>query len=760
MEFYFAYVDDGSVAFDAETHALKDERVYSVSYEQKEAGLAELTLRLKNPRVGLLAPSRKRWLWASYKIGEGAVTPYFFGRIVGMPDNVQEELLTALYVAHPNDFQTQKLALAETLKEFPYWDDVWVDPERRTDPDVVLEARPARWHVDPVTHEVTVSHINAGEDGTVVVDVDAQYYPSLNYGYVETPLMKVRVEAGVDWHQVAFGHVDLTQPLLQAFAAAGSPAGLVTSFTGQGLQADWPLPGDSIGGGWSHGYSNVGSPNIPTSGDDALPKRRVPLGRRTSVLSRVPSFFGGDSDEVVNVNVLEPNEGEDELFSVPFYRWSFAPPQFTVAYNADRVRSEALVFELEADVQEVMADNTDSFEIITINSNAVSEVIDEEPPIGDNRRRSYFNTQRGRRSLEYLIALAAHRLLVKARCVRVSLDIPFSVLETVSCRKNMQVIDPRLPGGEVVGKIVHYGFTLDGRTGRLVSNVTLASTVGKGNSLPEADPGDPTWAEEGVFELGIQEYTGGQTVALPGAVLYDDYAAEIEDDGLDLFNMTPDQVIAGARAENEFLVGPGLPEEGDMVVIGDTIYTFVEELADPDDILIGATTDECALNLAMAILGNEAVAGILFGFGTVSNPDVFVRATEQPNRMSVIARVPGEDANAIETTATGTNVFWRHETMLGGAPSPGGLKVVNGEDVQRDVLEGLAAPDGFVSFSPLNPDAGFKDLDSAIAELNAHATKVQLQLVPLTGGPFLTEYEIAVSKLHIPKQLDLSAESA
>jgi hypothetical protein len=33
--------------------------------------------------------------------------------------------------------------------------------------------------------------------------------------------------------------LDITNELLAAFAAAGSPAGVVSSYTGQGLEADW-----------------------------------------------------------------------------------------------------------------------------------------------------------------------------------------------------------------------------------------------------------------------------------------------------------------------------------------------------------------------------------------------------------------------------------------------------------------------------------------------------------------------------------------
>jgi hypothetical protein len=66
--------------------------------------------------------------------------------------------------------------------------------------------------------------------------------------------------------------------------------------------------------------------------------------------------------------------------------------------------------------------------------------------------------------------------------------------------------------------------------------------------------------------------------------------------------------------------------------------------------------------------------------------------------------------------------------------------VINGETVQRDALE---------DFKP--------DMAAAITALNAVYTEVDMDLRPLTGGPFATEYEITVSDLMVPKTIDLEA---
>lgn len=68
------------------------------------------------------------------------------------------------------------------------------------------------------------------------------------------------------------------------------------------------------------------------------------------------------------------------------------------------------------------------------------------------------------------------------------------------------------------------------------------------------------------------------------------------------------------------------------------------------------------------------------------------------------------------------------------------LNVYNGESAQQNVLEQLHA-----------------DLPSAIDALNEIYTEIDLELVPLDGGPFETIYTLLVSRLMVPRTIDLEA---
>ena len=129
-----------------------------------EGEFANLTVEIRNPRIGLLSPGRKRWAWLSWNNGS-EVIPLFFGRLVGVPGNLQQEIVTLQFTARPADYDARKQSLAETLKVAPYYDPVWIAADKRDDPDVVLEARSQIWHIDRVSHAVTVSDLLVGEDG-------------------------------------------------------------------------------------------------------------------------------------------------------------------------------------------------------------------------------------------------------------------------------------------------------------------------------------------------------------------------------------------------------------------------------------------------------------------------------------------------------------------------------------------------------------------------------------------------------------------
>jgi hypothetical protein len=253
--FYFALVDSGDVAFNPAVHNVNDLAIFNASVDQNEADIAGLKVVVANPRVGLLAEGSPLWAWFSWFDGT-AIVPLFFGRLVGIPEDLHAEVVSLAFHARPADYDEQKAALAEALKALPYWDPVFIQADQRDNPDAVLEGRTALWHVDRVTHEVTISDIVEGEDGGAVVT--DHFYDSLQLSYREAPATAINCKATIQYKQQAGGVVDFTDEIYKAFLAEGSAEkGFLKSYTGGGLLSTWPKPGTSIGGGWSVGTSFI-----------------------------------------------------------------------------------------------------------------------------------------------------------------------------------------------------------------------------------------------------------------------------------------------------------------------------------------------------------------------------------------------------------------------------------------------------------------------------------------------------------------------
>jgi hypothetical protein len=72
-----------------------------------------------------LAPARKVHAFLSYDTGS-EIKPLFRGRLVGIPDDINQEVVRLQFTARPDDFAAQKTALASTLKALPYYDPVFI----------------------------------------------------------------------------------------------------------------------------------------------------------------------------------------------------------------------------------------------------------------------------------------------------------------------------------------------------------------------------------------------------------------------------------------------------------------------------------------------------------------------------------------------------------------------------------------------------------------------------------------------------------
>lgn len=120
-----------------------------------------------------------------------------------------------------------------------------------------------------------------------------------------------------------------------------------------------------------------------------------------------------------------------------------------------------------------------------------------------------------------------------------------------------------------------------------------------------------------------------------------------------------------------------VPVAAETVTINGRVYTFVAAVADPDDVMIGATAAESAQNLADAINADpDAIEAETVGPDTEPHADV--SATVAGAVVTIRSNDPGTEGNAITTTETSTVGSWGGATLSGGAEVAGGGVVPRG----------------------------------------------------------------------------------
>lgn len=521
--FFFAWVD-ANTPYDPVTHSRFDEEIFSFRVEHNEGDFAALTIEIRNPRIGLLAPSRQVWAWLSWFNGDENEALYY-GRLIGVPDNIYGNVVTLNFIARPFDYTAQKESLAAGMRVFPYYDPIFIDEQRRADPDVVLEARSALWHVDRLTHELTASDVLTGEDGLVEFGVDDVFHDSVSTSLNQIPIRSVTVNAVIGWNQDASGEVSLTECFVNSWPGKGLSY-QINSFSGEGLLNAWPKPDANIGGGWRVGQSEIvaSQGTVVKNEFDAL----TVVGGVVVPKSVSP---GSLIIPTLNARVLSHAVFLESIV-VPLWWFTI---KISAKYDVRRGRKEFVNFTLKSNMQPIVTlPGEDESQILTLNSVDVSLPLEEggTPPIGDLRSRAYITQARGLQSLEYLIAVARANLLARSRAVEIKFETLFENVIRLTLRKNGRLTDPRLPGGAASGKLISYAFGLDGETGSLTGTVTIGSAVGYGTPIDTAH-GVGTYAQEGYMQDGYQQRIGQIVATLAGSVGYTIPTTPPNDDGLD-----------------------------------------------------------------------------------------------------------------------------------------------------------------------------------------------------------------------------------
>lgn len=359
--FYFAWCDADDTTFGAGFYRY-DEPIFSFSLVAEEGQAATLEIEVENPWIDAptfkyIAPGNQFWAWfAWYNEAEDAVEPLFFGRLVGVPDNIQGYTVRLQFVALSDEWVTQRQILADSLKVLPKFDPVFIDPSARNDLDAVLEGYSALPHIDPITHAWSTSDILTGEDGTLVIDA-SDTLTGVRSRLTGNPLAAVRVNADVGWSQIDSGG--------SVFIGAWH----VRTYAGGSFISAWPKTGTSLGGGWSaqasaaidaQNIDNATTMSITGGFTDQSPRHNdgdAISGQTTVSFSSSPASGPGYTVSesghaaIIGDDYADPSssysvsKARAALYEIPC--WLYAQ------YEANRQRKEVVSFTLSADLQPI-----------------------------------------------------------------------------------------------------------------------------------------------------------------------------------------------------------------------------------------------------------------------------------------------------------------------------------------------------------------------------------------------------------------------
>src|SRR6185369_15468113 len=561
--------------FDPALHARFDEDVISVEISQSEGDFATLTVGLKNPGVGLLAAGRNLWCWLSWDQawpdGEPDLVPLFNGRLVGIPRLAAAEVVELQFLARPDDYNAQKASLAASLQVLPYWDPVWL--AANISADTVLETYSALWHIDRTSLALSISDIIQGEDGTVTIGEDQALYDHFTLAYGEPPLVAAAVKGTVSWSQQGQGIIDVTPNLVQAFKDVGAApygnlphnlqktyplwlrtggSGMIQALYGDGLLNSWPKPGTNIGGGWSLSSLTDASGKPLCFIEEASVNNKggwlAPLNYNVNYTAVIDQISGAADNPPSDSEIVLGQGLERVVLSFPLQTYNI---RMNLEYRADRPRTETVSAVLTADVQRVLSDSADSDrESIELSSDFVGQGVDPGGgvPIGDLAYKSYFQTDHGTASFEYLLLAARAKMRARARSVEVTLATDWRTALDIGLRHSITLLDRRLPGGSATGKVKSY--TLRCADGVMSGEFVIGCTIGNGTPSVAAI-GENTYVDDPYVERGWQVVAGAQYPLIEDELAYETLDAfVVSDDGINLAFFGADEAVNFCTVEN------------------------------------------------------------------------------------------------------------------------------------------------------------------------------------------------------------------
>lgn len=486
----------------------------------------------------------------------------FKGLLVGSPVKIDGAFGEIELIAKPRDFLDKISTLQKISRTPPYWDGLWVHPEKHNHFQEIQDVRTASLFCDHRTGELSLSDWFEGRK-TIALH-QKFFHESLQVKLLKPPLQAYTVNVHAHWVQWSLGISNLGPQLRKAF-----PHRKMSTYTERAMVEKWPKARKRLG---RSGYWILKSelkPMVPPSllypayspplslAEEGGPLKTYRAKRywfkpilwvrwqarqkRKETLSLTlhhdfkPLFPGEGEHKTIEYTLQNINPDPEAYPWEPeyFYREGTKVAYQNGIYKCKWDHSSKLTFE----------DDQDKWTFKKL----------FHTPLGNPARASFFLTDRGYQAAEHGMERAKVWLAKSARCLEVSFEGSWDELKEVTTDTSIILSDPRLPGGEVKGKVVKYALQAKGETGERVVQVTLLCAAGTGKEERMEVRPTPTYSDDDYGEADYQIHEN-QVCRTPSGLLYFRY----DDQG------QPERMRAGPTLRGIQLTNGPADQEAEM----------------------------------------------------------------------------------------------------------------------------------------------------------------------------------------------------
>lgn len=420
---------------------------------------------------------------------------YLKGCLMGTPSKIEGDLAQIKLISKPRNFIESLEKLQRESRKAPYWDSLWVHPEKHNDFQEIQEVRTASLYCDRKTGQLSWSDWFEGSK-TLEVE-DTIFEDSLSVKVKKQPLQACTVKVHVNWIQQERGVANLGPSLRKAF-----PHSRVSTYTKNSLIRKWPEPGRRLG---KSGVWIIKSdlkpyyPNLPF-----LPRfsRAITLGEdeETQTSYRLERFW---FKPILWVGwTYQQRRRETLTFTLPHAVQSLSPgpgKHKALEFTLHNIYPDPNVYPWKADSYypidaKVIVKNS-IYECVVDHFSSMDFNKDGEnwrflktfaAPLESPERNSFFLTERGQAAAEHAMERAKVELAKSARALEVTFEGSWEALKDITTDMSLILTDPRLPGERIKGKVTKWTFIARGETGEKFVRITLLCAIGESFISPQA----------------------------------------------------------------------------------------------------------------------------------------------------------------------------------------------------------------------------------------------------------------------------------